>query len=158
MKIITEEIINDLLERFDNSDEVYETAVETMEAEQPVLLGYLFSEEFEAFTQDEKEVLLYIATIIWAAVKETNGSVPDITEKKLADAEEQNWAKLEHVTAQRFNERLDVFFENYPQEDLLAFVEDALADDDEDPIVTKEAREPMFVTLKTVIDSLTSGN
>ncbi|MFN7115355.1 MAG: hypothetical protein ACK4TA_01065 [Saprospiraceae bacterium] len=157
MKVITEDIVDQIVERFDDSDAAYEQAVETMEAEQPVLMGYLFSEEFEAFTQDEKEYLLLLATIIWQAVKESNGNVPQVSEKALADAEEQNWSKLEGVTAQRFHERLDVFFDEYPQEDLLAFVEDALVDDEEDPIVTKEAREAMFITLKTVIDTLTQG-
>lgn len=157
MKIVTEDILDQIVERFDDSDAAYEQAIEVMEKEQPILLGYLFSEEFEAFTQDEKEYLLLLSTIIWTAVKESNGNVPQVTEKAIADAEEQNWAKLEGINAQRFHERLDPFFEDYEQEDLLSFVEDALVDDDEDPIVTKEAREAMFVTLKTVIDSLTAG-
>lgn len=157
MKIVTEDILDQIVERFDDSDAAYEQAVETMEREQPILLGYLFSEEFEAFTQDEKEYLLLLSTIIWTAVKEANSELPQVTEKAIADAEEQNWVKLEGVTAQRFHERVDPFFENYAQEDLLAFVEDALMDDEEDPIVSKEAREAMFVTLKTVIDSLTAA-
>ena len=154
MKIVTEDILDQIVERFDDSDAAYEQAVETMEREQPILLGYLFSEEFEAFTQDEKEYLLLLSTIIWTAVKETNTDIPQVAEKAIADAEEQNWVKLEGVTALRFHERVDPFFENYTQEDLL---EDALMDDEEDPIVSKEAREAMFVTLKTVIDSLTAA-
>lgn len=154
MKIVTEDILDQIVERFDDSDTAYEQAVETMENEQPVLLGYLFSEDFDAFTQDEKEYLLMLSTIIWTALKEVNGSLAPITETALSEAEEHNWAKLENVAAQRFSDRLDVFFQDYPQEDLLAFVEDALADDEEDPIVTKEAREAIFVTLKTVIDCL----
>ncbi len=154
MKFVTEDIIDQIVERFDDSDAAYEQAVETMEREQPVLMGYLFSEEFEAFTQDEKEYLLLLSTIIWQAMKESNSELAQVAEKAIADAEEANWTRLEGVNAQRFHERLDVFFDEYPQEDLLAFVEDALVDDEEDPIVSKEAREAMFVTLKTVIDSL----
>lgn len=154
MKFVTEDIIDQIVERFDDSDAAYEQAVETMEREQPVLMGYLFSEEFDAFTQDEKEYLLLLSTIIWQAAKESNGELAQVSEKTIADAEEANWTKLEGVNGQRFHERLNVFFDEYPQEDLLAFVEDALVDDDEDPIVSKEAREAMFVTLKTVIDSL----
>lgn len=155
MKIVTEDILDQVVERFDDSDAAYEKAVEAIEKEQPILMGYLFSEEFDAFTRDEKEYLLMLATIVWTAVKEANSEVPLVTENALAEAEEQNWTKLEGVTSKRFNERIDVFFQDYPQEDLLAFVEDALADDDEDPIVTKEGREAIFVTLKTVIDCLT---
>lgn len=154
---MTEDILDQVVERFDDSDAAYEKAVEAMETEQPVLLGYLFSEEFDAFTQDEKEYLLMLSTIIWAAVKEANGEVETVSEVALSEAEEHNWTRLEGVTAKRFSERMDVFFEDYAQEDLLAFVEDALADDEEDPIVTKEAREAIFVTLKTVIDCLTAA-
>jgi len=46
---------------------------------------------------------------------------------------------------------LDIFFKDYPQEDLLAFAEDALTEDDDSP-VTAEGREPMMVFLKTAID------
>lgn len=157
MRIITEDIIDRVVERFDDSDAEYEKAVTALEEEQPVLMGYLFSEEFEAFTQDEREYLLMLAIITWTSVKETGDAVPEITEQALADAEEKNWAKLEAATAKHFNDRLDVFFNDSQQEDLLAFLEDALADDDEDTIVTQEAREPIFVTLKSVIDCLTAA-
>lgn len=158
MKIVTEDILDQVVERFDDSDAAYESAVETMEQEQPVLLGYLFSEEFEAFTQEEKEYVLLLSTIIWSALKEANGgTVPPMTQKALVEMEEQNWAKLEGISTQHFHERINVFFEDYAQEDLLAFVEDALADDEEDPMVTKEAREAIFVTLKTVIDCLAAA-
>lgn len=155
MKLVSENIVDQIVERFDDSEAAYEKAIEDFEKTQPILLSYLFSEDFEAFTPDEKEFMLMLSTIIYTAVKEENGDIPIVDEKAIADAEESNWAKLEDLNSKRFNERLDVFFQDYDQEDLLAFVEDALAEDEEDPIVTKEAREPMFVTLKTVIDCLT---
>lgn len=155
MKLVSENTLDQIVERFDDSEAAYEKAIEDFEKAQPILLSYLFSEEFEAFMPDEKEYMLMLSTIIYTAVKEENGDIPMVDEKVIADAEESNWAKLEDLNSKRFNERLDVFFQDYDQEDLLAFVEDALAEDEEDPIVTKEAREPMFVTLKTVIDCLT---
>lgn len=155
MKLVSENTLDQIVERFDDSEAAYEQAIVDFEKAQPILLSYLFSEEFEVFTADEKEFMLMLSTIIYTAVKDENGDIPLIDEKAIADAEEANWAKLEDLSSKRFNERLDIFFEDYEQEDLLAFVEDALAEDDEDPIVTKEAREPMFVTLKTVIDCLT---
>lgn len=155
MKLVSENTLDQIVERFDDSEAAYEKAIEDFEKAQPILLSYLFSEEFEAFMPDEKEYMLMLSTIIYTAVKEENDDIPMVDEKVIADAEESNWAKLEDLSSKRFNERLDVFFQDYDQEDLLAFVEDALAEDEEDPIVTKEAREPMFVTLKTVIDCLT---
>ena len=42
------------------------------------------------------------------------------------------------------------------EEELLAFVEDLIvAEADEDGAITKEAREPMFIALKTAVDVLT---
>lgn len=155
MQFVSEEVLDNIVERFDDSESAYEKAVEQFEQSQPILLSYLFSEEFEVFTSDEKEFMLLLATIIFSANQEVNGLRAQIDEKQIADAEEANWAKLESANVSRFHERLDIFFKDYEQEDLLAFVEDALADDEEDPIVTKEAREAMFVTLKTVIDCLT---
>lgn len=155
MQFVSEEVLDNIVERFDDSESAYEKAVEQFEQSQPILLSYLFSEDFEVFTSDEKEFMLLLATIIFSANQEVNGLRSQIDEKAIADAEEANWAKLEGANVSRFHERLDMFFDDYGQEDLLAFVEDALADDEEDPIVTKEAREAMFVTLKTVIDCLT---
>ncbi|MBK7873027.1 MAG: hypothetical protein IPJ74_21325 [Saprospiraceae bacterium] len=155
MQFVSEEVLDNIVERFDDSESAYEKAVEQFEQSQPILLSYLFSEDFEVFTSDEKEFMLLLATIIFSANQEVNGLRSQIDEKAIADAEEANWAKLEGANVSRFHERLDMFFDDYGQEDLLAFIEDALADDEEDPIVTKEAREAMFVTLKTVIDCLT---
>lgn len=157
MSFVSQDIIDAIVERFDDSEAAYEQAIEQFEQTQPILLSYLFSEEFEVFTSDEREFTLMLAVIIFTAVAEVREPLPQIDEAAIANAEEQNWAKLEGVSARQFSERIDVFFQDYPQEELLAFVEDALADDDEDPIVTKEAREAIFITLKTVIDCLTAA-
>ena len=44
------------------------------------------------------------------------------------------------------------FFENSSQEDLLAFIEDSLLEEEED-LVTKVGREPMFIALKCEIQT-----
>lgn len=156
MKFVSEDILDEIVDRFDDSDAAYEASVDAFHKEQPILFAYLFSEDFEAFTAEEREYMLMLSTIMHQAIVQVNGKRPEVNEKQLGDVEDHNWNLLQDVTTNNFNERLTVFFENYPQEDLLAFVEDALADDEEDPIVTKEAREAMFVTLKTVIDCLTA--
>jgi hypothetical protein len=68
-------------------------------------------------------------------------------------AEELNWEKINASEGKKFKQRIDSLFEGFSQEDLLAFVEDALEADDL-PIVTNEGREPMFIILKTIIDVL----
>jgi hypothetical protein len=65
---------------------------------------------------------------------------------------------MENSTGKQFSDRLNPFFEGYPQEDLLAFAEEAVTEDEGEPdgIIGKEAREPIFVALKTMIDVLTA--
>ncbi|MFT5382917.1 MAG: hypothetical protein ACI81W_000313, partial [Saprospiraceae bacterium] len=64
------------------------------------------------------------------------------------------WEKLSENQSKGFRDKLDVFFENTSQEDLLAFVEDALVQDEEDDMISPEGREYVFITLKTIIDCL----
>jgi hypothetical protein len=94
---------------------------------------------------------------LWQSVEKVHGKLPPLSKNALEAAEEANWESLESVTAKRFRDRMTPFFEGYDQEDLLAFVEDSLTEDEEDTenVVTKEGREPMFVALKSVIDALT---
>ena len=58
--------------------------------------------------------------------------------------------------SRKFNEKIDPFFKDYPQEDLLAFVEDSLVQD-EDSEITNEGRDYIFIALKTIIDSLNAS-
>ena len=156
MKFISENLVEQAAELLNASEESYERAVEEMEEEQPVLLSYFFTEDFQVFTQSEKEYLFYLMLVVWKAVSLGGESIPAITEQQLSQAEDSNWEQMQGVKARGFHERLNVFFDNYPQEDLLAFVEDALSDEEDDDaiLVTKEGREALFVSLKSVIDCL----
>ena len=156
MKFISERLIEQAAELLDVSDESYEQTVEDMEKEQPVLLSYFFTENFEVFTQSEKEYLFYLMLVIWKATGLSGESIPAITEQQLSQAEDDNWEKLQGVKGKGFHERLNVFFFYFSQEDLLAFVEDALAEEEEEgaPLVTKEGREALFISLKSAIDCL----
>ncbi len=151
MKFVSEETIDSVAEELDSVDHAYETAVAELEERQPVVLAYLFTENFEAFSQTERDFTLYLLIVLWKSIEKVNGPAHPIGEDELMEAEEKNWSLLQTVQANRFHERLDVFFKDYPQEDLLAFVEDALSDE-EDEWVTKEGREAVFVTLKSMID------
>lgn len=153
MEFISEQIIDRVAQQLESTQEGYILAVEEMKKKQPALLAYFLSEDFHLLTEDENEYLLYLGIVIWKSIEEVAPNLPMVSEKELEMAEEINWDLLSHVTSNKFRERMNVFFDNYSQEDLLAFVEDALIDD-EDSFISKEGREPLFVTLKTVIDAL----
>ncbi len=151
-------IVDEVTEELSASEKAFEHTVELMNDQQPILLGYLFSENFEAFTQNEREYLLFLSAVIWKSVFRVWGRQEEVTEANLEAAEERNWSTIQNSSAQRFRERLNVFFDENPaQEELLAFVEDALLDDEESPVTT-EGREPLFISLKSIIDCLVQPN
>lgn len=153
MKEVSEKIIDGIIDQLDGlSDTAYEARMQQFADRQPVVIAWLYSEQFELLTEDEQGYLQYLALIIHESFSKVNGEIDPISEEELGVAEEANTEILEAQTAQTFRERMTPFFENYPQEDLLALVEDALMEEEE--MLTKEGREPMFVALKTIIDCL----
>jgi len=153
LAFVSEDHIDQVLEELGDDPNRQQEALESLRTAQPVILAYLFTENFNAFLKQEKEYLLYLLLVIWESVKKTGATLATIDEDKLSEAEEANWDLLQQVESKRFRDRLDVFFKDTRQEDLLAFIEDSLLDE-EDGFVSKEGREPMFVILKSILDSL----
>lgn len=119
---------------------------------QPIVLSFLVSEDVKVLTQEEQELMYLLAAILYKAISEAHPECPMIDEETLGKIEEKNWTMMEANIRGTFSERITPFFENYPQEDLLAFVEDALVFD-EDSQVTNEGRSYLFVVLKSMIDA-----
>ena len=159
MTFIPEQTIDQITVELENSEVKFEQALTHMEAEQPNVLAYLLSENFAVLTHLEKDYLLFLAITIWKSIKKEVDTIALVAEDKIGQTEEKNWEIMSAAKGKTFRDRLDVFFADTPQEDLLALVEDALTldDDDEEKGVSKEGREPMFVALKTTIDVLTGA-
>ncbi|MBN8684359.1 MAG: hypothetical protein J0L99_17050 [Chitinophagales bacterium] len=158
MKIVSSVAIDAAIERLEGLDEnQYEAQMEVFADAQPVIFAWLFSEQFDLLTEEEKGYLQYITLIIWSASEQVNGKAEQVSEDQLGEAEEANFEVAENLAGKSLSEKLDVFFEDYEQEELLALAEEAILEDEDDPegIVTKEGRELIFVALKTVIDVLT---
>lgn len=158
MKFISEKVIDAVIEKLDNmTDTNYEARMQSFADAQPMLAAYIFDEEsHHLLTEDEQGFMQYLTLIVWESILKSHGTVAEVSEEEIGEAEEKNYEILEAQTAKKFRDRLDAFFENYPQEDLLAFAEEAVLEDEDDPeaMVTKEGREPIFITVKTVIDVL----
>lgn len=152
MKFIPEALIDQKANSLDAAP-AFNTLVESLKEQQPALLAYLFSPSFDMLTQEEKEYTMFLALVVWASVLEYYPEQEQISKDKVESAEEQTWQIFQEQKAKDFREKLNVFFDQYPQEDLLAFVEDALVHD-EDDIVSNEGRAYVFVALKTIIDCL----
>ena len=153
MQFVSESLIDEVVAFMDQNQDQLESMVEQFHEQQPVIFGYIFSENLTILHQEEREFVLFLLLIIINAAKKANGEFPAIDVKDFEVAEEQNWSLLEGTGAKSFRDRLDVFFDQTEQEDLLAFIEDALSDS-EDGLASKEGREVVFVFLKSVVDCL----
>jgi hypothetical protein len=151
--MINESTIERVLARLESGRDDFAVEIQDFAESQPYLMSYLTNEETEAFTEQEREFLLFGALVIYQSVTDqlVEPGVADVAQ--ISAAEEANYALLQGAKG-NFRDRLTPFFEQSPQEDLLAFVEDMLVADEEDNI-SKEGREPLFITLKTVVDVLT---
>ena len=158
-KFVSEKVIDAKAAKLGALDGDFDEILEEFKEQQSAILGYLFSESFLILTQEEKEYLLYLALVIWESCEEVLEGIMEISPEELEEIEEANWMEFNEATGKNFRQKLDGFFDDYPQEDLLAFVEDSLVisedgEKSEDFEVTKEGREPIFVALKTIIDCL----
>lgn len=153
---ISEEAIDKVLLFYETLEDetYYEKIYDRLQTEQPNLSGYLFSEASEVLTQDEHDYMMSLAIIIFQCVIDSGAEFDIVEADEIETFDEQNWEVMENSKADRFKDKITPFFEDYPQEELLVFVEESVLDDEES-VVTKVGREPLFVMLKTVVDALT---
>jgi hypothetical protein len=151
MQFITETIIDEAIAHFEDNEEGYDNALLELTQQQPAVTNYLLSEDFDSLTEDEKEIMLYMSIVIYHSIKKLYPEIEALSLDDIESAEDSNWGLLENVTDKKFSDRLNVFFNDSEQEDLLAFLEDVLVEEEE--LITKEGKEPMFIALKSIIDS-----
>ncbi len=156
MKYIDESIINTTLESYD-SDEIYLTDFKEMLTTEYDLNIYLDANNYSLLSEEELALLEYLTCIIYNSVKRGLGGKPMILGQVLEKYEEANWEVFNSAAQKNFSKILDRFFDGYPQEDLLALVEDAIVSDDDTP-VTIVGAEIIVVTCKSIIDTLNELN
>ena len=152
MEFISENIIEATVANIGASEANFNSAFNELRDQQSIVAAYIFSENFDLFTNAEREYFLFLVLVLFKSIQRKTSELPNISAEMLGKKEEQNWELINNVTAKKFRERLDIFFKDYFQEDLLAFIEDSLTEEEEE-LVTKIGREPMFIALKSIIDS-----
>ncbi len=154
--MIKESTIERVLARLESGQDDFNVEVQDFTESQPYLMAYLTNEDTEAFTEVERELLLFAAIVIYQSVDEERIELPPIKNDTLTVAEELNYEILARSKG-NFRDRLTPFFEQSKEEELLAFIEDlVVAEAEETEGITREAREPLFITLKTLVDVLTA--
>jgi len=151
MKVITEDQVDEAALVIGNLND-YEELLVTLSETQPALINYLYSESFQSFTAEEQQLFLFVGLVIWKSIDQQYDAIPELSEEDIANTEEKNWNLMDSFSKGDFRTRLTPFFDEYSQEDLLAFVEDSVTPD-EDNVVTEEGKEYLFISLKTIIDS-----
>ena len=152
MQFIPESTIDQTVEYLETLDN-YDALMAELGQSQPAVLAYLLSDNFDLFTEAERDFSLFLSLTIWKSIQHHYPDFPVLTAAQIGKNEESNWEIFDQQRTKVFKEKLNVFFENYEQEDLLAFVEDALEPDDEH-LITNEGRDYLFISMKSIIDAL----
>ena len=144
----------DLIEAMDQLDQneklFFETQNKILDT-QPAIAAMFGDTELELLSDDEFDLLWFVVVTLYFAIN-IKYKVPVIDVEKLITAEELNWDMLGKDPSQPWRKRLDPFYVNYPQEDLLSFIEDSF-ESDEDLQITGPAREVLFVSAKSILDN-----
>jgi hypothetical protein len=152
MITITENTIDQHIEKYE-SEALYLADLKELSETQPDLMAFIDQENYTLLTNDEIALMEYLTTIIYFSCKTQTGKTLTLQGNNLEKAEETNWDTFNATPNKNFTKILDIYFENYPQEDLLALVEDSVIQDDEST-VTAVGREIIFVACKSIIDTI----
>lgn len=152
MQFIPESILDKTIAELEKGMDVYEAALVEFLQQQPAIGAYLLNEDFHSLTEGERDIMLYLTLIIYRSMAKIHIKIDEVSLDEIEAAEDANWALLENVSSFNFQERLDVFFDGTTQEDILALIEDAILEDEE--MLTKEGREPIFIGVKSIVDVL----
>ncbi len=132
---------------------VFEEEVDHWTGWQPALASYILSDDFSLLTELERETLLFGATVLLSLARIQETSIEVITDDEIGEWDEANWTAIEEAPGRKLSDKMDVWFEGYPETELLAFIEDLCIEEEEEDI-TPAGSEMMVVALKTVADAL----
>ncbi len=158
MQFISEDIINEKLNIYDNHEEMLVNEFKTMVEAHTSILSFFQQESLVLLTESEKGLLEFMFTVIYSSSQSSLGKPLVFNISTLEKTEEKNWEVFNAHSSKKFTQICDIFFENYPQEDLLAFVEDSLQMDDDEAAITSVGREIILIACKSFIDVLNESN
>jgi len=142
--MLTESFIEKSIEQLQGSEELVLPA----NCFSASVQSYIYSEIMPNLLEDEKGICLFCLSVLGKTMHDHNGFVFSDVDQYV-EAEENNWSIRDKN--QKWNDALDIYFNAYPEEDLLAFVEDMLIDDD-DQSLSLVGKEIIFVSCKSLID------
>lgn len=148
--IVKEGQIDQIIESLAEVEQVEEMMLSLAE-EAPAYMAYVFSEDTKMLAANEQDILTFIVAGLWKCTGLGVWKDPELSEESISNLEEKNWELLQEGKGE-FRTRLDAFYKDFAQEDMLAFVEDMLMDEDAE--FSKEGQEHVFAISKTFLDIL----
>ena len=144
--MIQETIIEQIVEQL-SSEELEDKFVE----EQHDYWNYLNSDGFSGISEAERQMLFFVNSVVYNTCKHVVGGPLEFDLEAFLELEESNWAMREE--ASNWAAAVDHYFDGYSEEDLLAFVEDMLVEE-ELKRLSDIGKEVIFITTKSYIDHI----
>jgi membrane-bound lytic murein transglycosylase MltF len=156
--MIEEKTIDSAVDYLESREEEFELLVEDFGQAQPALLAYILSESTEVLTNYEKEYLLFLALTVWKSfdIDGLGKIIPEVDPTQIEEKEDIFWGWMGDSKEKDFNKKIDRFFDETEEEELYAFIEDAL-EMEENEWLTPQGREAIFVFMATLIEVLSDA-
>jgi hypothetical protein len=152
MNFVNESTIENVITQLED-EKYFMEQLSFLDKNHPILLSFIGNDRLELLTDEEIYFLEFMTLVIYLSCKEELKKDIRIDGKTLEKNEENNWELWNENIKKSVKNAFDIYFQNYPQEDLLAFVEDVLQND-EDQNITSVGMEIIAVTSKSIIDTL----
>lgn len=155
--MISEEIVTQTWQRIAQiSPQELQRYMNQMSQEQPAILAYLLTLDGDPFNQNEMGYILFIAMVVWQAMKQSSQGLRSVPIEAVEQADEANFAFLERFLSasdEDFETAVAKMLAEYPEPEVLGYIVEALMGEDEEEPFRDEYRGLAFVCLKTVLDA-----
>jgi hypothetical protein len=139
-----------------DDERAVEQLIDEIAEEQPFLFAYLMAMGEGDFSEEEREVLLFLGIGVYQMAKQGPEQVPMVTEDHLDRLEQSNMSMLEYLSGEseaEFMQAVSGLLVDYPQPEVLRFVIESVFEEDEETV--RPANQGVLVVfLKIVIDCL----
>ena len=147
--MITEVQINAVIQKLQDSAELHTQEIDNLISANSLYLDSV-EKENEVLFLEEKD---YLEAILYVILDVGQLKVTDLD--RLQELEEKNWEIMQ--SSKSIKDAFDLYFDGYPEEDLLAYVEDSISvpeDEEGFDFLTQVGKEYMVVKAKSLIDYL----
>lgn len=158
MRKIPAEVVDRTWEEFaDATPEEATRTIQRMAAEQPAVLAYLM-EPADELNEDEKQVLLYVGTVVWRIFLGAGIRLKQVSDTlllKIEEAQTQRLQGLADAPEVILTEEALGRISQSPQPEVLRYITEAIMEDEEesDAEIRDEMKGLLFLYLTTVLEA-----